>query len=287
MKKTIGILYICTGPYILFWEDFYKSFEKKFLPNIEKKYYVFTDSKDIYGLENENVNRYDLSAQPWPLITLLRFSTFLSIEEEIEKCDYLMFSNANIVCDTLITQEEFLPREDLQEELFVTTHPGYQGKSNVRFPYDRNKKSLAYIPWNCGKDYVIGAMFGGTSRSFIKMSKILKKRIEEDLKNNIIAKWHDESHLNRYIVGRNDVRVLSPSYCYPVGMNVSYEKKISGVSKQAKFDVKTFKGQYDIKKNSLFKIWNKLLNIIILKERFFYLKDFLLNRKVKEIVDDK
>ena len=28
MKKSIGILYICTGPYYLFWEDFYNSCEK-------------------------------------------------------------------------------------------------------------------------------------------------------------------------------------------------------------------------------------------------------------------
>lgn len=36
MKKSIGILYICTGPYYLFWEDFYNSCEKNFLPNYEK-----------------------------------------------------------------------------------------------------------------------------------------------------------------------------------------------------------------------------------------------------------
>ena len=36
--KSIGILYICTGPYYLFWEDFFKSFEAKFLTDYEKKY---------------------------------------------------------------------------------------------------------------------------------------------------------------------------------------------------------------------------------------------------------
>lgn len=34
--KSIGILYICTGPYYLFWEDFFKSFEAKFLTDYEK-----------------------------------------------------------------------------------------------------------------------------------------------------------------------------------------------------------------------------------------------------------
>ena len=41
MKKTIGILYICTGPYALFWEDFYKSFEENFITEYEKKYFDY------------------------------------------------------------------------------------------------------------------------------------------------------------------------------------------------------------------------------------------------------
>lgn len=49
MIKSIGILYICTGPYALFWKDFYESFENKFLPSYEKKYYVFTDVEEIFA----------------------------------------------------------------------------------------------------------------------------------------------------------------------------------------------------------------------------------------------
>ncbi len=287
MKKSIGILYICTGPYYLFWEDFYNSCEKNFLPNYEKRYYVFTDAEKIYAEKNENVYKYKLENQPWPLITLLRFSTFLKIEDELKKCDYVMFSNANIICNEVITEQEFLPRTDVGESIFVTTHPGYCGKRKICFPYDRNKKSLAYIPWNCGKDYVIGAMFGGTSQAFINMSKTLKKRIEEDLKKNIIAKWHDESHLNRYIVGREDVRVLSSEYCYPYGMHVDYQKKFSAVSKQAKFDVKSFKGQYTIKKNIVKKSIDKIKKTILFKEHICYIKDLLLRKQIKVVNDAK
>lgn len=225
MKKSIGILYICTGPYVLFWKDFYKSFQEKFLVDFEKRYFVFSDAEEIYGQDDPDVKKIKIEPQPWPLITLLRFSTFLKVEEELKKCDYLMFSNSNMVCDAVITPEEFLPREKLNETLAVTIHPGYAGKKKIDFPYDRNKKSTAYIPWNCGSYYVIGAMFCGTSNAFIKMSKTLKKNIEEDLKRNIIAKWHDESQLNRYIIGKKNIRILPPQYCYPCGMNVTYAKK--------------------------------------------------------------
>ena len=247
MNKSIGILYICTGPYALFWKDFYESFEKSFLPGYRKKYFIFTDSDEIYKQENPFVNVIKIEPQPWPLITLFRFSTFLKIEEELKKCDYLMFSNANMVCNDVITPEEFLPREERGEILSVTSHPGYYKKKNIDYPYERSKKSTAYVPWNCGENYVIGAMFSGTSKAFLKMSRTLKNNIEEDLKKNIIAKWHDESQLNRYIINKPGIRILEPKYCYPFGMNVNYPRKISAVSKEAKFDVKTFKGQYSKK----------------------------------------
>lgn len=280
--KTIGILYICTGPYVLFWEDFFKSFEEKFLIDYEKHYFVFTDSDSIFASDNDRVHRYYLQAQPWPLVTLFRFSTFLSIEKELLQFDYLMFSNANIVCVEEVCADEILPRASKAETLFVTAHPGYYGKRKTTFPYERRRNSLAYIPWHLGETYVIGAFFGGSCNAFLSLCKTLKKNIEEDLKNNIIARWHDESHLNNYIVGKTFIRIISPEYCYPDGMKVLYKKRIAGVSKLAKFDINSFKGVYNTKDLSLFK---KVQNFIKFRTMgslnwFFYLKDKILNRKL-------
>ena len=246
MKKSIGILYLCTGPYKLFWEDYYNSFEKNFLRDFEKHYYVFADEFN-QGLEKyatvENVTLIHIDAMPWPLITLLRFHYFLTIEDLLKRHDYLMFTNANIVCDDIVTAEEFLPDVQKGQTMSYCQHPGYYGKkAKYNYPYDRNKKSNAYIPYNCGEHYIIGAMFAGKADAFLRMSHILNDRIEDDLKHNVIARWHDESQLNRYIVGKTDYKLLSPSYCYPVGFDLPVERKISGVSKQAKFDVQTFKG---------------------------------------------
>ena len=279
--KSIGILYICTGPYALFWDDFYKSFEKNFINDYEKRYYVFTDSDEIVTSGEKHIYVYKIGNLPWPLITLLRFNTFLMVESELKKCDYLMFSNANIVCDAEITAEEFLPSG--KQKIFVTSHPGYYEKSLLDYPYDRNKNSLAYVPWNRGTDYVIGAMFGGTRDAFLIMCHKLKTNIEEDLKKNVIARWHDESHLNRYIIGRNDVKVLPPEYCYPYGMNVSYKKKISAVSKQEKFDVKSFKGQnHTMKQSPLRRTFGKIKRMVKFKERTLYLVDTIINSEKSE-----
>ena len=293
MKKTIGILYICTGPYALFWEDFYKSFEENFITEYEKKYFVFTDAEHIYNEHDANVYKVMIENQPWPLITLFRFSFFLKIENMLSSCDYLMFSNANMVCGKRISADEFLPRIDKGENISVTLHPGYYEISNIYYPYERNKKSTAYIPWNCGDKYVIGAMYAGTRKAFLEMSKSLKKSIEEDLKSNLIAVFHDESQLNRYILKRNDVRFLSPAYCYPdkaVLMympNINYESKIYAVSKQEKFDVKTFKGHYEKRRGKILKLLAAIYRQINFKGRCFKLRDYILRRDVKEIKNAK
>ena len=80
----LGILYICTGKYDIFWEDFYKSCEKYFLPGYEKYYYVFTDAKEIYAEgENSRITKIYQENLGWPYNTLKRFSMFKGIEDKL------------------------------------------------------------------------------------------------------------------------------------------------------------------------------------------------------------
>ena len=243
--EKIGILYICTGEYNVFWKYFYESAERFFLPELEKHYYVFTDRPENFEGCNDRVHVKYISPLPWPLITLMRFHYFLEIKYELQKMDYLMFSNSNLKFVIPITQEEFLPRKSKGEELFVTTHPGYADKYIWEAPYERSKSSTAYVPYNRGSKYVIGALNGGTSKAFLHMAEELSKNIQIDLKKNIIARWHDESHLNKYILTFNNFRLLDAAYCYPYGMQVSYDKKIETLGKEEYFDIKSYKGMED------------------------------------------
>ncbi len=284
MQKSIGILYICTGPYVVFWKDFFDTFEKNFLPDLQKNYYVFTDQEEIYAEDCGRVKRYNLAPQPWPLVTLLRFHTFLTIKEELEKEDYLMFSNANMICDQTVSKEEFLPRIELGELLAFTKHPGYCNVPIYKAPLDRNKHCKAYVPYDCGTDYVIGAMFNGTSKAFLKMCEVLRERINDDLKRNVIARWHDESHINRYIINKPECRILSPSYCYPFGIELPIEKKISAVDKQSKFDVKGFKGQNNTQSDN--NLMRKMKNIgikILRNEKNYLFIDKIFGKKIEKI----
>lgn len=50
--KNVAVLYIATGKYIVFWENFYKQTEKYFLPRHKKTYFLFTDHDDLKVPEN-------------------------------------------------------------------------------------------------------------------------------------------------------------------------------------------------------------------------------------------
>lgn len=223
--NKIAILYICTGQYEIFWKDFFISYEKYFLPNSEKHYFVFTDAKEVY-MENEcsRIHKYYQESLGWPDNTLLRFHMFAPHFDQLAMYDYIFFMNANCQCVATITEEEFLPKS---KGLLVVQHPEYYNVSNREYTYDRNPESTAYIPMGKGKYYICGGINGGKSDAFIQLMKDLIRNINIDKERGVVALWHDESHINRYILDHEDSYVmLSPSYCYSEGLQLPFEKKI-------------------------------------------------------------
>lgn len=80
--------------------------------------------------------------------------------------------------------------------------------------------------------------------------------IEIDLDNNVIALVHDESHLNKYIIDRNDVWIHTPEYCNAeVYQNLPFEKKIVMLDKSKYFDVDKLKGNKNIKEKTVFRFF--------------------------------
>lgn len=214
-KSKIAILYICTGNYHIFWEEFYKSAEKNLLQDCEKEYFIFTDYKKLSCRENSNIHVIHQEKLGWPYDTLMRYHIFCKIEPELERFDYIFFFNANLFIVAPVG-EEILPN-DKECGLCALWHPGfYKEIDNTKYTYDRNPKSLAYIPFGEGKRYYAGGLNGGTAKAYLELVRQLAENIQRDKNNNIIALWHDESHLNKYLLNRS-VRVLSPLYGWPEG----------------------------------------------------------------------
>lgn len=221
--KSVAILYICTGQYDVFWKDFYDSYEEYFLINSHKEYFVFTDASNLYKKGEDNVHIIYQESLGWPNNTLMRYHMFNRILNQLEKFDYIFFMNANCKCTALITEEEFLPEEN---QLLVVQHPGFYNKTNDQFTYDRNPESTAYIPMGEGKYYICGGVNGGESKVFIQLIKDIIQCVDIDHEHDVIALWHDESHINKYIQSHTNYRILTPAYCYPEGWKLPFECKI-------------------------------------------------------------
>ena len=219
----VGIFYICTGRYSIFWKAFYESCEKFFLPDVEKHYYVFTDSDDIPS-DVPNITKYFRSPQGFPLDSLLRFDMFIDIEDEASSCDYLFFFNSNMQFQRVVQPDEILPGQD-DNGLVVVLHPGYYDKKDSLFlPYEKHRRSSAYIPYSKAEhyEYYMGGVNGGTSSAYYDLIHQCSKNIHTDMDNGVLALYHDESHLNRYVHGKK-VRVLTPSFGYPEDSQIPFE----------------------------------------------------------------
>jgi hypothetical protein len=222
-KPTIAILYICTGEYVLFWENFYVSAEKHLLLDYEKHYFVFTDVADIYMGHLPNIHLQYQQALPWPYPTLYRFKFFKTIQEQLKQFDFTYFFNANCIICKDINAVDFLPMED--EHLVVTQHPGFWDAAPNNFTYENNPLSMAYIQPGQGDIYAAGGLNGGKTSDYLTFIETCFQYTQTDIERGIIALWHDESYLNKYILCKK-IKVLHPGFLYPDGKELPFEKMV-------------------------------------------------------------
>lgn len=196
----VAILYICTGRYACFFPGFYESAERCLLPEARKHYYVWTNDDALAdGLDNVTLIHKECAG--FPADSLFKFDLFLQVEEELKQYDYVYFMNSNTEVRHRV-DKEILP--DGTGLVAGVWHDSHSDISFLRFNYERDRKSLAYVaPF--GRDYVyyMGGLNGGTPEAYLCMVRTLSHNIREDYKKGIIALWHDESHVNAYFRNRS------------------------------------------------------------------------------------
>jgi len=108
-------------------------------------------------------------------------------------------------------------REARYSKLFCTRHPGFwDGKTGS---WETRRESLSYVdPSMRALFYVAGGFIGGSCVEFLNLAGVCSELIRSDLRKGVMACWHDESFLNKYISCINtNVSFLSPAYVYPEG----------------------------------------------------------------------
>lgn len=218
----IGLLVIATNKYIQFVGPLWDSAKKFFMPGHSVTMFVFTDSPSV----PEGTVRIFQEHMPWPGPTLKRYHVFTNNEAMLKDMDYLYYCDADMRFEGVV-------KDEILGDLVVTRHPGFWDKPYSFFSqgYEQRPKSRAYMPPGRGKAYYAGGFNGGSRKCFLDMAWEIRKRIDEDANQGIVAIWHDESHLNRYVLDHAPTTVLSPAYCYQEEVQLPFPRKLVALKK--------------------------------------------------------
>jgi histo-blood group ABO system transferase len=218
----IGFIIIATSKYTDYISALIDSINKHIkIINAEINFAVFADC------EQNNIPFLRVPHLPWPLVTLLRYNIITEYEQYLKNQDYLFYIDADMLVVNDIGSE-------ILGDLVAVEHYGFYGRDKQYFTYERNEKSTAFIKEGDGEKYYAGGFLGGKTENFLSMSKTIAENVNKDLNNNIIAVWHDESHLNRYLIDNQPTIILPPMYCYPEGEGDVTKTKIISVKKNHK-----------------------------------------------------
>lgn len=236
----ICIITVATNRYIQFVGRLLDDIEENFLNGHDIKCLLFTD-QDVETSDNIKVS--NIEHKVWPEPALKKYNYISSESEYLKNFDYLYLFDSDVgIVDTV--------GEEVLQDLVGVLHPYKIFEQKQIYPYEKRKESTAYISDDMHDKYYAAAFVGGKSDNFLKMAKTISKRVTADEKNNIIAKWHDESHLNKYF-NENPPTALSPSYMFPEELmghpQYPFEPKIVALKKESSFNQeKIDMGQYPV-----------------------------------------
>lgn len=223
----IGIIIISTSErYNKFYKKLADNIKEKFCPEIEnKKIFLFCDNSDYANFCDQF---FYITHLPQHLTTLMRFHYFLTNRAVLEQCDILYYIDCDAEINEKISFEEVQPES--QDQFVAVRHPWANSNDN-RWLTENNPKSTAYI--ENVEIYCQASFFGAYKDNFFKLAEQCNKEINENLSNRIIARWHDESHFNKYISNKN-VKILDWRYAAPFSEGNKEAAKIIHYNAQTK-----------------------------------------------------
>ncbi len=206
-KKKIALLFLCLGKDNDFFNEIHSSFEKFFLPKLEKHYFVFTDEIKRYRT-SKHVYPFDVHSLPEPLNEVLKIHHFLSKEDLYNGYDYMAMVDTKYFVSQKINDKDLLPRSILNERFSFLIDHRFDNLHIEEYPYERNHESKAFVNYNRGKYYISDSLVVGEASAFLDMCHELDDNILADLNNNYICKDVIQTHLNKYIVNIVDCRYI-------------------------------------------------------------------------------
>lgn len=205
----VAIIFIGTGKYIDYFQEYYSAIKNLFLPSTRKAFFVFTDQMNHYSLLNKkDIHSYYIEPLDFPFPLLFKYKYINQIASRLESYSHMVYMDADMRVNSLITEREFFSHNKL---LFGVHHPSFTGKSRI---FETNPISSACIRKNEDTSiYWQSCLWGGKIKNVLDLVSELASRVNADLSRDFIAVWHDESHLNKYFIeNKNIVHTFPDKY---------------------------------------------------------------------------
>ncbi len=198
----LGILIVATNKYRVYVEPLISSLEEHFCQKNKKTYHIFTDQDIVLPGVHHRI--FKIEHHPFPYPTLYRFHFFDRYMDQIEGQQLIYIDADSLISNTIGTE--------IIDKAVVVQHYWFYSKPGT---FDGNNRSTAYVAHATGKNYYGGSFFSFNRNMFVNMTHTCKAMVDQDMANNVMPLWHDESVLNRYMLDHPPSRVLSPSYHFP------------------------------------------------------------------------
>jgi hypothetical protein len=243
-KPRAIIISIATNGYLKYWKQQVNSLDSYVDDSLPWVVYIFTD--DVRGakehakkLKNLEVRVVETPSFKWPEATLIRYHLIASLKQSIAANDLIIYLDADMQAVSKLKLQEFL--ESCDGQVCLVRHPGFfrpRGFSLFQLYLRRPKllvgdaltvlkfgslgawevriSSSAFVNRPKRQTYYCGGIWWGPAQKILELSETLSMRVDLDKIRGIIAKWHDESHLNWW-ASTNLHAVESPKYCYATG----------------------------------------------------------------------
>ncbi len=255
----LSLISIATNGYGKYWLKMIDGFIANMKTIEHLDVHILTDDVEFIkksAPKHPNVNYiiHFIRSEPWPYPTLLRYQYIHAILPHVVTKKF-MYLDADM---------KIYPRFDeefgelfMSHQMIFVAHPGYwrDGTTEVCIgirnhwkrilsdqirkirlgaigDWETNSKSQAFVSRNMRERYICGGIWFGDVGILRVLSFELQENTRIDLDRGVIAKWHDESHLNSWFT-RHGGFVVGPEYCFdPTYSNlVGLSPRIEAVDK--------------------------------------------------------
>ena len=237
---SIGVMSVATNLYLDYWKTMVLSADQVTKIADKVKFYVFTDQPsevELFSkkLVNVKVKAFEIPSYGWPEATLLRYEIF-NARFDLLDSEFLMHLDADMLINA--NPWERVKKQLDKETVCLVAHPGFWRPNGLELfwlyalnpvlfyrdirmmisrgaigAWESDQRSKAYVARKLRKTYFCGGTWFGTRNSIGELLSNLADKVESDSKREIVAKWHDESHINSWAV-KNSHGSENPELCF-------------------------------------------------------------------------